>query len=197
MIDTRRRFFLRGRLSEAATRRAPAAEQRPPWAAPEALFTDLCSRCHACIKACPRQVLSAGDGGFPRMDFSQQGCDLCGACEAACQSLSPSPPTGQAPSQPRPLDRAAARLRTSPASDAHTAWPGWVLSVSAQCLAQHQVECRACADACDANAIRFRPAPGGIAQMQLTLPACIGCGECVGVCPTHAIRITAVIENGT
>ena len=93
MIDPRRRLFLRGRLSEAAAPR-PIGPQRPPWALDEARFAERCTRCHACVSECPRQVLAVGDGGFPHMHFQHQGCDLCGACASACQ--------------PRALDRAAA-----------------------------------------------------------------------------------------
>ena len=165
MIDPRRRLFLRGRVAEAAAPQAPAV-QRPPWAVAEERFTQLCVRCHACIEDCPRDVLKIGDGGFPEVDFHAQGCDFCGACEAACE--------------PQALNRAARQQ----------AWPDWKIAVSDQCLARRQVECRSCGDACDARAIRFKPAPGGIAQMQLDRAACTGCGECVGVCPVGAVRMT-------
>ena len=60
--------------------------------------------------------------------------------------------------------------------------------VDASCLEAKGVICRACRDACDARAIAFtaRPAPPGID------PAlCTGCGQCVPVCPTTAIALTA------
>lgn len=171
MIDPRRRLFLRGRVAQAATPQQPAV-QRPPWALAEDAFTACCTRCHDCVRACPRQVIAVGDGGFPHMHFAQQGCDLCSgqstpACAAACQPQAIQP---RAPSAP---------------------WPGWRLHVSPHCLAQRQVECRACADACDARAIRFRPALGGIAQMQIDAHACTACGECVGVCPVGAVSMAA------
>lgn len=168
MIDPRRRALLRGRIVDVTAPHAPAV-QRPPWALHEEAFTARCVRCHACVDACPRHVIRAGDGGFPAMEFFRQGCDFCAgepACEGACE--------------PQALNRAARQQ----------AWPDWKIAVSDQCLARRQVECRSCGDACDARAIRFKPAPGGIAQMQLDRAACTGCGECVGVCPVGAVRMT-------
>ena len=154
MIDPRRRALLRGRIVDVTAPHAPAV-QRPPWALHEEAFTARCVRCHACVDACPRHVIRVGDGGFPAMEFFRQGCDFCAgepACEAACE--------------PQALNRAARQQ----------AWPDWKIAVSDQCLARRQVECRSCGDACDARAIRFKPAPGGI--------------ECVGVCPVGAVRMT-------
>ena len=169
MIDPRRRLFLRGRVAEAAAPQAPAV-QRPPWAVAEERFTQLCVRCHACIEDCPADVLKIGDGGFPEVDFHAQGCDFCGACEAACE--------------PQALNRAAAEAGQGASTPA--AWPGWQVQIGPQCLALQKVECRMCADACEPRAIRFQPALGGISQMVLNLAACTACGECVGVCPVGA-----------
>ena len=168
MIDPRRRALLRGRIVDVTAPHAPAV-QRPPWALHEEAFTARCVRCHACVDSCPRHVIRLGDGGFPAMEFFRQGCDFCAgepACEAACE--------------PQALNRAARQQ----------AWPDWKIAVSDQCLARRQVECRSCGDACDARAIRFKPAPGGIAQMQLDRAACTGGGECVGVWPVGAVRMT-------
>lgn len=169
MIDPRRRSFLRGRIAEAGASDAPAA-QRPPWAVGEKRFTELCSRCRACVEACPQGVLKIGDGGFPQVDFSRRGCDFCGACERCCP--------------PRALDRAAAGQRA--------AWPGWQARIAPQCLALNKVECRICAEACEPGAIRFRPAPGGISQMRIDPAACTACGQCVSVCPVGAVTIALV-----
>jgi ferredoxin-type protein NapF len=167
MIDPRRRSFLRGRLTEAAAPRAPAA-QRPPWALAPDRFIEQCDRCRACIEACPQGVLKPGDGGFPEVDFSRRGCDFCGACEAACK--------------PRALDRAAA-----------PAWTGWQARIAPHCLALRKIECRVCADACDARAIRFQPAPGGISRMRFDPAACTACGECVSVCPAGALTVAQAV----
>lgn len=66
------------------------------------------------------------------------------------------------------------------------------VQVAANCLAQRQVECRICAELCDTRALRFRPAPGGIAQLVVDVAACTGCGDCVAPCPVGAIALKTI-----
>ncbi len=163
MVDASRRLFLRGK----PTQEAPAAP-RPPWAlSPDAAFTTACTRCGDCVRACPRTVLVVGDGGFPRIDFSQAGCSLCGDCSRACT-------TG-----------AIQAARPEPA------FP-WKVHVQEHCLARRGVECRVCGDACDARALRFVPALGGIAQLQVLADRCTGCGDCQPTCPVQALEMARV-----
>lgn len=63
------------------------------------------------------------------------------------------------------------------------------VQVAAHCLALRRVECRICAELCDARALRFRPAPGGIAQLSIDAAACTGCSDCVAPCPVGAITL--------
>jgi ferredoxin-type protein NapF len=162
-MDPRRRLFLRGSLQAAAAPQAPQ-RPRPPWALrPDTAFTERCTRCGDCLRACPHGLLQAGDGGFPEIGFAQQGCTLCGDCRAAC-------PSGA-------LDRQATL-----AFHARVA-------VADHCLAERGVECRVCAEACDARALRFRPQPGGVWRLQVSLADCTGCGACVAPCPVGAITL--------
>lgn len=157
-MDPRRRLFLRGARPDVA------APPRPPWALrPDSDFTDRCTRCNECVRACPHQLLSPGDGGFPQIAFTRQGCTLCGDCRRAC-------PTGA-------LDPQAAEAFTAR------------VVVARHCLAERGVECRVCAEACDARALRFRPQPGGVWRLQVELSACTGCGACVAPCPVGAITL--------
>lgn len=161
MIDPRRRRLLRGALAPADGVRPPP---RPPWALqPDARFTDACTRCGDCLRACPRGVLSAGDGGFPEIAFTRVGCSLCGDCARACSTGAIGAPDG-------------------------TAF-AWRVRIAPSCLLQHGVECRLCGDACDTRALRFVPARGGIAQLQVDAAACTGCGDCVAPCPVGAIDL--------
>jgi len=167
-MDPSRRFFLRGGVRPPA---ALASLPRPPWALPEAAFTQTCTRCEACIDACPQHILSRGDGGYPVVSFSSNGCNECKRCTDIClpKALLPEP--------------------------ARTPW-AWRASIGDLCLAARRVECRVCGEMCDANAIRFRPTLGGVAQPAVSLVDCTGCGQCVATCPTQAIHMTTPADAG-
>jgi ferredoxin-type protein NapF len=163
-MDPRRRSFLRGKLAEASAHKVTEAP-RPPWALrPDAQFTSRCTRCGDCVRACPRGVLQAGDGGFVQIRFDAAGCSLCGECETACT--------------PGAIDREA-----SPQPFL------WRVAVADACLNRRGVECRVCGEACETRALRFRPAPGGIAALVIEPESCTGCGDCVSVCPVSAITL--------
>ena len=169
MIDPRRRLLLRGRVAQAADAEV-AAPPRPPWSLqPDSAFSERCTRCGDCVRACRRGLLATGDGGFPVLSFAQQGCNACGDCSRAC-------PTG-----------AIGTVTSGPPF-------AWRVAVAAHCLAQQRIECRLCADACDARALRFMPAPGGIAQLRIDAERCTGCGECVAPCPVGAISLRLPAE---
>jgi ferredoxin-type protein NapF len=153
-----RRQFLRGDLA------GRKAILRPPWALPEAAFLAACTRCKACLAACPTQIL-VWVRGYPEVQFSQGECTFCGACRDACvpQALK------QAPDQQPP-------------------WP--IKAVIANtCLAQRDVVCRSCSDACGESAIRFPPRLGSAALPELLATNCTGCGACVAACPANAISV--------
>lgn len=164
MVDSRRRSFLRGDVRSVMAADAAAAP-RPPWSLrPDSAFTEHCTRCGDCVRACPRGVLSAGDGGFPQISFAAAGCSLCGDCATACPTHA--------------IDRAASPIAFV-----------WRVQIDAGCLNRCGVECRVCGDACEARALRFVPTRGGIAQLRFDTAACTGCGNCVAVCPVRAIAL--------
>jgi len=136
-------------------------DHQVPWAV--AAFLELCSRCDDCIRACGTSILVRGDGGFPTVDFSRGGCTFCGACVEACSEGA--------------LDRQVV--------------PAWQLKavIGDNCLSAQGVTCRACGDACDSQAIRFRLQLGGRAIPGLDPALCTGCGSCIATCPTHVIQI--------
>ena len=133
-----------------------------PWLKAE-LFTDLCSQCGECVKQCPSQIIRPADGGFPRVDFQLGECSFCYQCAEVC---------------PEPLFL----------SKAEPAWQAKAV-INARCLAQQNVDCRSCGDSCEPFAIRFTLAVGRVAQPQIDLNSCTGCGACVSICPTSAISI--------
>lgn len=152
-----RRQFLRGDLSGG---KAPL---RPPWALAEAAFLAACTRCNACVQACPQGILSLVRG-YPEIDFSRGECTFCGKCREACTPAALRAETGQPPW----------RLRAT---------------VAAQCLAHRDVVCRSCGDACGEAAIRFSPRLGGAALPQILEERCTGCGACVPACPAGAVTM--------
>ena len=142
---------------------------RPPWALPEAVFAERCDGCRACVEACPEGILAAGWSGVPYVDFSRGECTFCAACVRIC------PRGALDPRLPRPW---ALRARIDEA-----------------CLARQGVACGACVDACGPLALALRPAPGGIAQPEVDIHACTGCGACVAPCPSGAIEVRELAEE--
>lgn len=154
-----RRSFLRARM------RKEEVALRPPWAVAEDEFVQRCTRCDACVSACPTGILIRADGGFPAVDFTRGECTFCGECLSHCE--------------PRALLRAGA----------HSAPWAVRARIGERCLAQQGVECRVCGENCPQAAIRFRLRAGGVALPELDVDACTGCGACVAPCPTRAILV--------
>lgn len=136
---------------------------RPPWSIDEPLFTDACSRCFECARVCPSQLIIKGEAGYPEMSFIRQGCDYCQACVKACSELALNI------KQPVPWHQS--------------------VEINDQCFAARAIECRSCADTCEHQALEFKLLRAGQSQVKVNSAACNGCGECVHVCPAHAIKI--------
>ncbi|MDX1593094.1 MAG: ferredoxin-type protein NapF [Gammaproteobacteria bacterium] len=159
-LPVSRRAFL-----TAGTRRL-SLPARPPWSVDEARFVSGCTRCEACITACPERILVRGDGGFPEVDFRRGGCTFCGDCARACpEPLFARPGGGTAP---------------------------WALraDVGEACLGRAGVVCELCRDACDARALRFVAGRRRLTAPSLDADRCTGCGACVSACPPGALEVT-------
>ncbi|HYE49225.1 MAG TPA: ferredoxin-type protein NapF [Azospirillaceae bacterium] len=141
---------------------------RPPWARADR-FTDLCTRCGACARACGAGLLRPGDGGFPVADLARGECSFCGACAEAC---------------PEPLflprDLAPWRLE---------------VAVAPACFAAGGTYCRSCGDACPEGALRFEVGLGGRAAVRVDAEACTGCGACAAACPAGAVSLHPAREE--
>jgi len=137
---------------------------RLPWLANASTFTDQCTRCGKCVDSCETRIITKGDGGFPTVDFTLDECTFCYQCAEVC---------------PEPLFTA----KTEQPWNARA-------TISDSCLAQKNVECRSCGDMCDTMAIRFKLQIGKVAQPNIELDECNGCGACVAVCPTSSINVS-------
>ena len=141
----------------------PLIQQRLPWVSNEINFVSQCTQCEKCITACEENIIVKGDGGFPIVDFEKGECTFCEGCAQSC---------------PENLFD----LTVVPAFS-HK------VSINESCLAKQSVECRSCSDMCETQAIRFQLVLGNVAQPQLNLDVCNGCGGCVDACPTSAINM--------
>ena len=158
---------------------------RPPYALAETEFLLSCTRCDACVEACPHDVLfklpdrlGTLAAGTPAMDLLNRGCPMCadwpcvGACEPGALKL-----TVQKDETPPPLPRlAVARINTD------------------TCLPYQGPECGACADAC--------PVPGalvweGRVRPLINAETCTGCALCREACivEPEAIEISTLIAR--
>jgi len=139
------------------------APLRPPWALSEPRFVDACNRCGDCVTACPEKIIIVVRG-YPAIDFARAACTFCAACVDACvpQALR------------QTADASPWRIRPQ---------------IGAACVANDNIVCRSCGDACAARAIRFSPRLGSVGKPEVDDERCTGCGACIAPCPVTAIRL--------
>lgn len=161
-----RRYFLKGQFLDSLKSKKVSQQGydaiRPPWTN-LANFLEKCTACNNCIIACETNILIKGAGGYPEVDFSRGECTFCEQCVRSC-------------------DADVFRDITE------NAWQHKI-EVQTTCLLAQGIECRSCGDSCEMRVICFRPSLGGIVEMTLNLESCNGCGACLSVCPTSAIKI--------
>lgn len=190
--DISRRSFLTGRLlgqvlagatgaANDAARRAAENEPdrgrhgvfpllRPPHAVAEPLFLSGCTRCRACLEACPHGAIIPAPARFraaagtPIIDPITQPCLLCTdtPCVTACEP--------KVLRSDLPLRMGTARINV------------------VTCLAHRGSFCSVCAEHC--------PVEGAIEVSEgrptVDAHACTGCGVCQHVCPApeNAVLLT-------
>ncbi len=188
----RRTFFrrglekvTRGAAKEASRRARKRASRwiRPPFAIDELEFLLACTRCKACIEACPHEViftLSATLGatvmGTPALDLLHRGCRLCDGwpCVNACEPGALTLPEMEHEAE-TPLPRLA-RVHIEPRN----------------CLPYQGPECGACAASC--------PVPGALLwdgpRPRIAPERCSGCARCREACIAgpKAMIVTAMEE---
>ncbi|MCB1877691.1 MAG: 4Fe-4S dicluster domain-containing protein [Chromatiales bacterium] len=118
------------------------------------------------MSACEQKVVRLHNAdhalaGQPYLDFSENGCSLCGVCADVC---------------PLGIDRDGL-APSLPAIDFRTD----------VCLTHNGVICLSCVGHCASRALRLQL--GG--RVVLDEDNCIGCGACVSICPVEAIRVVS------
>lgn len=180
--DPSRRELLRSAVGDWLERLVTQTEERvigrryfrPPGALPEVGFLAACTRCGACMDACPPHVIlkvPTGGGlaaGTPYIDPAVQPCIACPTmpCVTAC-------PT---------------EALTAPANG----WTGYRMGSAEfhpeRCLTYQGTECRACAEACPRGEAALGTDEAG--HPVLRAEGCVGCGVCVRACVTSPSSFT-------
>ncbi|GHV78223.1 ferredoxin [Spirochaetia bacterium] len=157
----------------------------PPGAKSERHFTSRCIGCHACIAACPANIITAKDDPHPRLDYTGE---ATAACQYNCVECGRVCPTG-----------AITRLSVE---EKHRTRLALSTLYFERCVVNTRHEsCGACAEVCPTGALTMIPySEPGIPF--LTRPVyderyCIGCGACLAACPAEprAFTLAAVPEQ--
>lgn len=161
-----RRDFFNFILKGGNQREADSWLPLPPYNADKSLFEKFCKECQkpcvsACEAVCQKGILKVSEG-IPYVDFSLEGCKLCGECARAC-------PSGV-------LEEGS-----------ESYWNFEVCIEELRCLGYQKTLCYTCKEACQ-SVLGSTKAIDFVGMFYPVINQnCIGCGVCVGVCPTQAI----------
>jgi MauM/NapG family ferredoxin protein len=181
------RAFLRAFAEGAAPERQaadgePVPRLRPPGAAPEAEFLELCCGVAACAEACPadaiqiRPIEGEPDRAAPLIVPAEAACILCD--ELDCMSACPSGAL-------TPVPRGEVRI-------------GLARVDAGRCLSWAGIDpgCNYCADRCPAGREAIRIDKNDAGHGPVVESACTGCGVCEYYCPASpaAIRVFEIAQ---
>jgi len=156
----------------------------PPGATTPAEFASLCTRCYACVEACPTGVITVGSPARRKlMQFFQPELDTDAACcEEFCNRCTEVCPAGAL----TPLAETDKRRRKI----------GTAKVIKEACLAWAKDEyCTVCDEYCPYYAVEMGDSPSGVPSPVVDPDICRGCGACQASCPAKEKGKAIIVEG--